>query len=96
MIYNMFTANGLMMYPLNLSLSAPARCWIPFRLSKHRLSNSLSQHQSNSQAELSKPTREDFRISKRKPEIFLNTYPYTNLAYNVMLAYLIIVTRSVT
>jgi len=34
-------------------LSAPACCWVPFRLSKHRLSNILSQHQSNSQAELS-------------------------------------------
>jgi len=77
-----------MIHPINLPLSAPARCWVPFRLSKDRLSNSLSQHQSNSQAELSKPTREDFRISKRKrPEIFLHTYPYTNLAYNVMSAH---------
>jgi len=25
-----------------------------------------------------------------EPEVFLNTYPYTNLAYNVMSAYLII------
>ena len=94
-LQSIFTANGWMLYPINLPLSALARCWVPFRLSKHRLSNSLSQHQSNSQAELSKTTREDFRISKRKPEIFLNTYPYTNLAYNVMPAYLIIVTRSV-
>ena len=85
-----------MMYPINLPLSALTRWWVPFRLSKHRLSNSLSQHQLNSQAELSKPAREDFRISKRKPEIFLNIYPYTNLAYNVMPAYLIIVTRSIT
>ena len=38
------------MCPFNLPLSAPACYWIPFRLSKHRLSNSLSQHQSNSQA----------------------------------------------
>jgi len=37
----------------------------PFDCPKHRLSNTLSQHQSNSQAELSKPTR-DFKISKRK------------------------------
>jgi len=55
-----------MMYPLNIHLSAPACCWVPLRLFKHRLSNILSQHQSNSQAELSKPTREDFKISKRK------------------------------
>jgi len=40
--------------------------WVPFPLAKHRLSNILSQHQSNSQAELSKPTRENFKISKRK------------------------------
>jgi len=85
-----------MMYPINLPLSALARCWVPFRLSKRRLSNRLSQHQSNSQTELSRPIREDFRISKRKPEIFLNTHPYTNLACNVAPAYLITVTRSVT
>ena len=45
-----------------------------FRLSKHRLSNSLSKHQSNSQAELSKPTREDFKTSKRKPTRSLSEY----------------------
>ena len=33
---------------------------------------------------------------ENEPEIFQNTYPYTNLTYNVMSAYLIIVTRSVT
>jgi len=38
------------------------------------LSNSLSQHQSNSQAELSKPTREDFKISKRKRTRSLSEY----------------------
>jgi len=38
-----------------------------------------------------KPTREDFKLSKRKRTgSLLNTYPYTNLAYNVMSAYLII------
>ena len=36
------------MYPFNLPLSAPACYWVPFRLSKHRLSHTLSQHQSNS------------------------------------------------
>ena len=55
-----------MICPFNLPLSTPACCWVPFRLSKHRLSNTLSKHQSNSQAESSKPTREDFKISKRK------------------------------
>jgi len=59
-----FTADGWMMHPFNLPLS-PARCWVPFRLSKHRLFSSLSQYQWNTQAELSKPTREDFKISKR-------------------------------
>jgi len=63
-----FTVGGWMMYPFNLPLSAPARRWVglPFRLSKHRWSNSLSQYQSNSQAELSKPARKDFNISTRK------------------------------
>ena len=54
------------MYPFNLPLSAPACCWYPFDCPKHRLSNTLSQNQSNSQAEASKPTREDLKISKRK------------------------------
>jgi len=54
------------MYFSNFPLSAPAWCWVPFRLPKHRLSNIHYRHQSNSQAKLSKPTREDFKISKRK------------------------------
>jgi len=62
------------MYPFNFPFSAPARCWVPFRLSKHRLSSSLSQYQSISQAELSKPTREDSKISKRKRTRSLSEY----------------------
>ena len=62
------------MYSFNLPLSAPACCWVPFCLTKHRLSNSLSQNQTNSQAELSKPTREDFKISKRKRTRSLSEY----------------------
>ena len=58
----------------NLPLSAPACCRVPFRLPKHRFSNSLSQHQSNSQAELSKATSDDFKISKRKRTISLSEY----------------------
>ena len=69
-----FTADGWRMYSFNLPLSAPACYWVPFRLSKHRLSNILSQHQSNSQAELSKPTREDFKISKRNRTRRLSEY----------------------
>ena len=69
-----FTADGWRMYSFNLPLSAPACCWVPFRLSKHRLPNILSQHQSNSQAELSKPTREDFKISKRNRTRSLSEY----------------------
>jgi len=61
-----FTADGWRICPFNLPLSAPACCWVPFRLSKHCLSNSFPKHQSNSQAELSKPTTEDFKLSKRK------------------------------
>ena len=62
------------MYPFNLPLLALACCWVPFRLCKHRLSNILSQHQSNSQAELSKPTRENFKISKRTRTRSLSEY----------------------
>jgi len=61
-----FTADGRRTYSFNLPLSDPACYWVPFRLSKHRLSNTLSQRQLNSQAEFSKPTRDDFMISKRK------------------------------
>jgi len=78
------------MYPFNLPLSAPACYWVPFGLSKHRLSDTPSQYQSNVQAELSKPTREDYKNPKEnEPEVFLNTYKYTNLAWNVVIAYLI-------
>jgi len=69
-----FTADGWMMYPFNLPLSAPACCWLPFRLSKHRLSNIVCQQQSNSQAKLSKPTRENYKISKRKRTRSLSEY----------------------
>ena len=62
------------MYPFYLHLSASACCWVPFRLFKCRLSNSLSKHQSNSQAELSQPTREDFKIAKRKRTRRLSEY----------------------
>jgi len=77
---------------LSISLCQPLHAvWVPFWLSKHRLSNTLSQHQSNSQAELSKPTRDDSRYPKEnEPEVFLNTFPHTNLAYNAISAYLII------
>ena len=44
------------------------------KMSKHRLSNAFSQHQSNSQAELSRPTKEDFTISKRKWTRSLSDY----------------------
>jgi len=69
-----FTADGWRVHPFNLPLSAPACCWVPFRLSNHCLSSSLSQLQSNSQAELSKPTKEDFKISKRKQTRSLSEY----------------------
>jgi len=62
------------MYPFNLPLSGTACWWVLFRLSKHRLSNTFSQHQSNSQAELSKATREDFKIFKRKRTRSLSEY----------------------
>jgi len=60
---------GWRTYLFNLPLSVPACCWVPFRLS-----NSLSQHQSSSQAELSKSTRDDFKVSKRKRTRSLSEY----------------------
>ena len=48
--------------------------WVPLWLSKQRLSNTLSQHQSNSQVKLSKPTNEDFKISKRRRTRSLSEY----------------------
>ena len=75
MIYNLFLLlMGGECILFNLPLSAPAYCLVPFRLSKHRLPNSLSQHQANSQAELSKTAREDFKISKRKRTRSLSKY----------------------
>jgi len=77
------------MYPFNLPLSAPAWYWVPFRLSKHRLSKTLYQHQSNSQQSYASQLEKISRYPKEnEPEVFLNTYPYTNLAYNVISAYL--------
>ena len=66
MIYNLFSLLMGGWCILSSPLVSPACCWVPFRLCKHHLSNILFQHQSNSQAELSKPTRENFKISKRK------------------------------
>ena len=68
-----FTADGWKMYLFNILLSIPSCCWVPFRLSKHCLSNTLSQHQPNYQAELSKPTR-DFKISNGKRTRSLSEY----------------------
>jgi len=95
-----FTADGCRICPLNLPLSAPACCWVPFRLSKYRLSNSLSKHYINQTSKQNYPSQLE-KISRYpkedEPNVFLNTYPYTNLAYNVMSAYLIhLVTRPVT
>jgi len=47
---------------------------VPYRLSKHHLSNTLSQHQSHFQAELFKPTREYFKLSKRRRTSSLSEY----------------------
>jgi len=87
-----------MICPFNLPLSTPACCWVPFRLSKHRLSNTLSKHQSNSQAESSKPTREDFKISQRKRTKSVSEYVLiyqTSLQCDVCIPNHL-VTRSVT
>jgi len=51
------------MYPLILPLSAPAYCWVPFDCP-----NIVCQ------AELSKPSREDFKISKRTRTRSLSEY----------------------
>ena len=60
-----FTPDGWRMYPFNLPLSAPSCSWVAFQLSKHRMSNTFSQHQSPRQNYLSQP-REDLKVSKNK------------------------------
>ena len=68
------------MYPFKLPLAAPACCWVPFRLPKHRLSNTLSQHQSTPKQNYpSQPDKISRYPKENEPEVFLNTYPYTNL-----------------
>jgi len=60
-----FTPDGWRMYPFNLPLPAPSCSWVPFQLSKHRLSNTFSQHQTPMQNYPSQP-REDLKVSKSK------------------------------
>ena len=82
------------MYPFNLPLSAPACCWVPFRLSKYRWSNGLPQHQTPKQNYPSQLEKISIYPKENEPEVFLNTYPHTSLACSVISAYLIIlVTR---
>ena len=75
-----------MMYPINLSLSAPARCWFPFDcpnivclIAFPSINQILKQNYPNQLEKTSGYRKEN------EPEIFLNTYPYTNLAYNAYL-----------
>jgi len=86
-----FTADGWMMYPFNLPLSAPACCWAPFRLSKHRLSISFPNINQSPKKNYPSQLEKTSRYPKENElEVFLNTYPCTNLAYNVISVYLII------
>ena len=62
------------MYPFNLPLSAPACCWVSFRLSKYRLSNSLSQHQTPKQNYSSQLEKISIYPKENEPEVFLHTY----------------------
>jgi len=51
------------------------------------LSSSLSQYQSTSQAELFKPTREDFMISKRKRTRSLSEYKPIHQGWAIIFAW---------
>jgi len=77
----------------NLPLLAPAYCWVPFRLSKHRLSRFVPFPKINQTLKYNYPSQIE-KISRypkeNKAEVFLNTYTYTNLTYNVISAYLVI------
>jgi len=66
-----FTADERRICTFNLPLSAPACCWVPFRLSKHRLSNSLSKHQTPKQ---NYPSQLKIKLSKRKRTRSLSEY----------------------
>jgi len=69
------------MYPFSLPLSAPACCWVAFRLSKHRLSNRLLFPSNINQIPKQNYPSQLEKISRypkeNEPEVFLNTYPYT-------------------
>ena len=60
-----FTPDGWRMYPFNLPVSAPSCSWVAFQLSKHHLSNTLSQHQTLRQNYPRQP-REYLKVSKSK------------------------------
>jgi len=75
------------MYPFNLPLSAAACCWVPFRLLKYHLSNTFPNIKLLSRIILEKIS---IYPKENEPEVFLHTYPHTNLACNVISAYVIV------
>jgi len=78
-------------YHFNLPLSALAWCCVPFRLSKYRLSNTFPNiNQTPKQNYPSQREKISRHPKENEPEVFMNTYPHTNLANNVISVYLII------
>jgi len=90
MIYDLFLLLMGGICPFNLPLSAPACCWVTFRLPKHRLLAFPNINQTSKQNYPSRLEKISRYPKENEPDVFLNTYPYTNLAYNVMSAYLIL------
>ena len=92
-----FTADGWRMYPFSLPLSAPACCWVAFRLSKHRLSNRLlfpsninQIPKQNYPSQLEKISRYQKKTNQKSFWIHTHIHTHTDLARNVISAYLII------
>ena len=94
MIYFIFTADGWRFYPFNLPLVSsymllgsghPFDC--PNIVCLQAFPNINQTPKQNYPSQLEKISRYP---KENEPEVFLNTYPFTNLAYNVMSAYVII------
>jgi len=79
------------MYPFNLPLSALHAVGYPFDcpniICLIPFPNINQNPKQNYPSQLEKISRYP---KENEPEVFLNTYPYTNLAYNMISAYLII------
>jgi len=79
------------MYPFDLLLRAPACCWVAFDCRNivclipfPNINEIPKQNYPSLLEKISRYPKEN------EPEVFLYTYPYNNLAYNVISAYLIV------